>query len=132
MASFATELFAHFVYSPELSYHDLLAREGSLKTFVTQVLDECGGEFAHFEALSDTLRAQCVFTQHDEELFHEICEKLAPAMDADVEGRLLFVSKELDFLHIYALSNGSWEESCINLPMAGPLGRALMEEKGRA
>ncbi len=129
MASFTTELFTQFIYSPELSYQDLLEREEELKTFLARIIEEHGGEFTHFEALGDTLRAQCVFSEYGEELFHEFCDKLAPALDNQVEARLLFVSREMDFLHLYGIRDGQWTESCLSLPPAGPIGRAYLEER---
>ena len=127
MAQFATELFAHFVYSSKLSYHDLLDREDELKIFITRLVEEQGGEYLHFEALGDALRAQCVFAGYHEDLFHALTDAVAPAMDGNVEARLLFVSKDLDYLHLYTLSEGKWQEACLTLP-PGPIGRALIEE----
>ncbi len=124
MAQHASELFAHFVYSPEMSYHELLDKEEELKIFYSRLVEEHNGEFLHFEAVGDALRAQNVFADHDEERFHVFCDDLAPAMEGHVEGRLLFVSKELDFLHIYHLSDGQWQESTIFMPL-GPIGRRL-------
>mgnify|MGYP003622724622 CR=1 FL=1 len=127
MAQFATELFAHFVYSSKLSYHDLLEREEELKIFASRLMEDQGGEYLHFEALGDALRAQCVFSGYDEDLFHALCDALAPAMDDHVEARLLFVSKDLDHLHLYTISKGKWQESSLILPL-GPIGKALAEE----
>ncbi|MDR2489468.1 MAG: hypothetical protein LBD42_08265 [Desulfovibrio sp.] len=129
MAHKATEFFAQFIYSLDLSYHSLLEREGELKTGFTAILEQYGGEFIHFEEIGDTMRAQCVFDEYEEELFHNICDELAPWMDAFVEARLLFVNKDLSFLHIYTVSDGNWQESCLKLPEAGPLERAVREER---
>lgn len=128
MAQNATELFAQFVYSLELSYHSLLERESELKVLATEILEQNGGEFIHFEEMGDTMRAQCVFARYDEDLFHDICEDVAPLMDGFVEARLLFVNKDLDELHIYAINNGKWSESCLRLPHAGPIGKAVLEK----
>ena len=129
MARHATELFAHFVYSQELSYDDLLAREDELKSQVEALLQESGGEFIHFEAMGDALHAQCVFQEYGEELFHGICATIAPRMDGHVEARLLFVSKDLECLHLYAASDKKWHEAVLQLPMAGPLGEVLRKER---
>jgi hypothetical protein len=127
MAQYATELFAQFVYSLELSYHDLLEREADLKVSLALVLEQHGGEFVHFEEKGDTMRVQCVFDKYDEELFHSICDEIASGIDSHVEARLLFVSKDLDFLHIFTMHEEKWQECCLSLPQAGPLGRALLE-----
>lgn len=127
MAHNATELFAQFVYSLELSYHSLMERESELKAAVTAIWEQYGGEFIHFEEMGDTMRAQCAFAKYDEELFHDICEDIAPHMDSFVEARLLFINKDLETLHIFTISNGRWQECCLSLPDTGPLGRALLE-----
>lgn len=131
MAHNATELFAQFVYSPDLSYHSLMERESELKTAVTGILEQYGGEFIHFEEMGDTMRAQCAFARYEEDLFHDLCDDIAPHMDSFVEARLLFVNKDLDTLHIYAISNGNWRESCLSLPDAGPLTRELLERESQ-
>ncbi len=125
MPHFATELFAHFVYSPELSYHDLLEREEELKLLVQATLVSNDAEFIHFEAMGDTLHAQCMLTAYGEDVFHSICEALAAQVPADVEGRLFFVSKELYHVHLYTFFNGKWQEACMQLPAAGPYGEGL-------
>ncbi len=134
MAQNATELFAQFVYSLELSYHSLMEREAELKIFFAEVLEQNGGEFIHFEEMGDTMRAQCAFLKYEDELFHDICDDIAPHMDSFVEARLLFVNKDLDALHVFTISNGSWQECCLSLPETGPIGRALLDrdDRGRA
>lgn len=131
MAQNATELFAQFVYSLELTYDSLLEREGELKSEFAVILEQNGGEFIHFEEMGDTMRVQCAFAQYAEELFHDICEDLAPLMDGFVEARLLFVDKDLETMHIFTVSNGNWQESCLRLPDSGPLAKALLEKNGR-
>ena len=128
MAQFATELFAHFVYSSTLSYHDLLDSEEELKILFSRLVEDQGGEFMHFEAMGDGLRAQCVFAAYDEEIFHALCDAIAPAMNDEVEARLLFVSKDLEELHLYIVSGHKWQEAILFVP-PGPIGRALLEEK---
>jgi hypothetical protein len=129
MAHKATEFFAQFVYSLDLSYHSLLEREGELKTTAAAILEQHGGEFIHFEEIGDTMRAQCIFEPYEEALFHNVCDALAPHMDDVVEARLLFVNKDLNFLHIYTISRGIWQECCLQLPETGPLGRSLLEDR---
>lgn len=131
MAQNATELFAQFVYSLDLSYDSLLEREGDLKLEFAAILDQNGGEFVHFEEMGDTMRVQCMFAQYEEKLFHAICDDLAPLMDGFVEARLLFVHKDMETLHIYTVCNRDWQESCLRLPDSGPLARALLEKNGK-
>jgi hypothetical protein len=128
MAHHTTELFVQCVYSLELSYQDLMEIEAGLKPALAVIFEEHGGEFLHFEGISDTLRSQCMFSSYSEDLFHSLCDRLAPLMDGRVECRLLFVSKDLDTLHIYTVSRGAWRESCLHLPAAGPLTVALRDQ----
>jgi hypothetical protein len=124
MARYMTELFAHILYSPSLSYHDLLEREEELKTFWGLLAEMRGGEYLHFEAQGDALLVQCVFPAYGEDLFHALCDALAGRMNGDMEARLLFVSKDLSLLHLYVVSRGRWRESLLRLPL-GPIGDAL-------
>jgi hypothetical protein len=124
MAHYMTELFAHILYSPNLSYHDLLDREEELKGFLGLLLETHGGEFLQFEAQGDALLVQCVFPGYGEDLFHALCDALAERMLGDTETRLLFVSKDLTLLHLYILSQGRWQESLLSLPL-GPIGKTL-------
>lgn len=128
MAQYAAELFVQCVYSLELSYEDLIAAEAELKVQFTSILEQNGAEFIHFEEMGDTMRVQCVFATYTENLFHSICDLLAPFMDGRVEARLLFVNKDLNFLHIYTISNNSWQECSLHMPAAGPLTRELREQ----
>ncbi len=121
----ATEMFAQFVYSPELTYDDLHSREDELRAFTEALLIKRGAEFINFEPMGDTLHAQCVFKGYGEDIGHGLCEDLAPLMDTMMEGRLLFVQKDLQLLSLYTLSQKTWQEATLTLPMAGPIGRSL-------
>lgn len=128
MAQYATELFIQCVYSLDLSYHELLEKEAALKMGLTTIMEEAGGEFIHFEEMGDTMRMQCVFPEYGEDLFHPLCRQIAPSMDGHVECRMLFVHKDLDFINFYTVSNGTWQEGCVHLPLPGPLSTALREQ----
>ncbi|MDL2316134.1 hypothetical protein LJC59_03525 [Desulfovibrio sp. OttesenSCG-928-A18] len=123
MAHYATELFIRCTYSLELSYDELLELEAELKLAVNALLERHEADFIHFEPLGDTMRVQCVFSNYDEQLFHSMCEGMAPHMDGRVEGRLLFVHKDLDTVHFYAVNNKKWRESRIALPPSGQQGQ---------
>ena len=125
---FKSELFAHFVYSQELSYEELLTTEETFQEAVTQILNDEGAQFINFTAFGDTLRAQCVFEIHEESLFQRICETIAPLMDGTLEARLLFVDKELDVLAVYLIAQKEWQESIIQVPVAGPIGAKLRKK----
>lgn len=126
MATYKTELFGHLVYSPELSYEDLLAREEEAKLLLQSVLLEHGAEFLNFEALGDTLRAQCVFSGGDEAFYQDICTAMSPVLRDGITGRLLFVDKDLEILHLYALADGKWQEAVLHVPEPGFLDLAAL------
>lgn len=121
MAYKKIELFGHIVYSPDLSYHDLLEREESVKNMVQEVLESSGGSYIHFEALGDTLRFQCALAEERDEIFHNICDDFAPHVKDGLDARLLIVDKDLDTLYSYSIVNGKWQEAVIGLPAAGRL-----------
>lgn len=127
MGQFATELFVQCVYSLDLSYDELLETEAALKPALTGIFEQQGGEFLQFEGTGDTLRCQCVFPAYGEELFHSLCDSIAPLMNGRVECRMLFVSKDLDALHVYTVSRNAWQETCLHMPAAGPLTRAMRD-----
>ena len=118
------ELFGHIVYSPELSYHDLLAREEEVKALLQGVLENVGGEFIHFEALGDSLRFQCAFAEENNDTFHHVLDAMAPNIKKDVDARVLLVDKDLDTLYYYSIANGRWQEAVVGLPPAGYLAEA--------
>jgi hypothetical protein len=126
MATHKTELFGHLVYSPELSYEELLSREEGVTTLLQSVLTEHGADFLHFEALGDTLRIQCMFQDGDEGFYQGICAAVAPAMKNGISARFLLVDKDLETLHCYGLSNGAWQEAVMQLPGPGDLDRAAL------
>ncbi|MDL2209511.1 hypothetical protein LJC26_01740 [Desulfovibrio sp. OttesenSCG-928-O18] len=131
MSFYKVELFGHVVYSPDLSYHDLLDREEAVKNTVQEILEKAEGSFIHFEALGDTLRFQCVLPEEREEVFHAICDNLAPHVKDGLDARLLIVDKDLDTLYSYVIVSGRWQEAVIGLPPAGKLAKAAPVTLGR-
>ena len=121
MSFLQIELFGHVVYSPDLSYQDLLTREEEVKALVQGVLETAGGDFIHFEALGDTLRFQCVFPEERDAVFHSICDGLAPHVKNGLDARMLMVDKDLGAVYFYSLTDGRWQEAVIGLPPAGHL-----------
>ncbi len=124
MSFYKVELFGHVVYSPDLSYDDLLAREEEVKALVQEVLEREQGKFIHFEALGDTLRFQCVRPDEQEGSFHAVCVALAPHVRNGLDARLLLVDKDLDTVYFYSIANGRWQEAVMGLPPAGYLAPA--------
>ena len=121
MSEFRIERFGHIVYSPDLSYHDLLDREEQAKAKVQEVLEKASAEFIHFEALGDMLRFQCVLPEEDDKVFHAICDDLAPFVTKanGLDARLLLVDKDLTTVFFYSIVNGKWQEATVGFPPAG-------------
>jgi hypothetical protein len=128
------ELFGHFAYSEDLSYHDLLEREAGLLEALEQTLR--GHEAAHidFTPAGDVLRMQCMFAKPDKALFHALCEEIAPLLAKDIEGRLLFVDKDLVRVNFYCLADSTWKEAVLSFPgaRAGAAGAQPGLETGAA
>lgn len=122
---FTTELFAHFVYSQELSYEELLIAEEQLQVAVTEILTTHKAQFVNFEAFGDTLQVQCSFSCYAETFFHEIADAVSDVINKNVEARLLFVDKFLDAMALYCIANGKWHEAVLHIPTAGPIGAEL-------
>lgn len=123
-----TEMFAQFVYSPDLSYDELHEKEDGITTFTEALLARFGGTFINFEPVGDALHAQCVFQKFSEETAHELCDALVPLMDHGVEARFFFVRKTLVLVSLYTLSEGVWQEAQMQLPDAGPIGGLLRRQ----
>lgn len=132
MASYKIELFGHIRYNAELSYDDLLVREGEIKLVTQAILEQAGADFIHFEALGDMLRVQCVLPEENEGTFNRICEALAPNMKNGLDGRLLLVDKDLDTLYYYIFVDGKWQEAVTGLSSAGHLAATDPVIVGRA
>lgn len=121
MSQFTIELFGHIVYSPDLSYHDLLDREEQAKAKVQDVLEKASAEFIHFEALGDILRFQCALPEQNDAVFHSICDDLAPFVTNGLDARLLLVDRDLNAVYFYTIVNGKWQEATIGFPPPGYL-----------
>jgi hypothetical protein len=131
MSFHKVEVFGHIVYSSDLSYDDLLAREEEIKAMTQGVLEKVNGEFIHFEALGDTLRFQCVLPEEREEAFHTMCDNLAPFVKNGLDARLLIVDKDLDALYFYSITGGKWQEAVVGLPSSGYLAPAQAVTLGK-
>lgn len=118
MALYHCELFGHFIYSLELSYNELLEREAVLLEALDDVLRGMDAAHIEFTPMGDALRVQCQLGKPNEELFHSAAEAIAPLLGQDVEGRLLFVDKDMTALSLYYMAHDSWKEARIELPTA--------------
>ena len=112
------EVFGHFFYSPELSYAELLEREAVLIESLDRTLQDLGGVHIEFTSEGDSLRVQCLFSAPEEGMFHAACDAVLPVLGHDMEGRFLFVDKDLKGLVLYCLAENQWKEAHMVLPSA--------------
>ena len=117
MPKFRCELFGHFIFAEELSYADLLAKETQLKEDLAGIFARSGFAHMHFTPTGDFLLMQGAAVEHDQDVFHEVCEAVSQLLDEGVEARLLFVDRFLDSVYFYALNNKAWREAFLEWPL---------------
>ncbi|MDR2826366.1 MAG: hypothetical protein LBV76_06175, partial [Deltaproteobacteria bacterium] len=125
MPKYSAELFGQLIYSPEISYEDLLPLEEELVLFVRQTLEHFNGQFISFEPEGDHTFFQCVFQNFDESFFTSVGQMLKDKIKDKVEGKLFFVDKALSSVYFYALNNGALQAHKVTLPTAGPIDKAV-------
>lgn len=116
MGNYLCEMFGYFEYSEQMTYQELLDREAMLTRDTQELLQEFQAAHLHYTPLGDVLMLQCVFKRYDPELFHEICDGLSPLLCQAVTGRVLFVDKQLNSLHMYSLTEQDWHEADLRIP----------------
>lgn len=115
MASHNCELFGHIRYRSELSYNELYAIEADLIDELHAALSRLGADHIDLVGQGDALRAQCMFAEYDEALFHALCDAMAAFLPASkVRGRLLFVHKDLAMIHLYCFHDTGWKEAIVD------------------
>lgn len=127
MPKYRTELFGQLIYSPDISYEDLLPLEEDLMSHATEKLEAAKAHFIHFESEGDRTFFQCVFREFGEELFASVAKSLAVKTDGQVECKLFFVDKELSSVYFYALSKGRLKANKVALPVSGPIDKTLQD-----
>ncbi|MDR1125126.1 MAG: hypothetical protein LBM64_03570 [Deltaproteobacteria bacterium] len=136
MPKFRTELFGQFIYDPEISYEDLLPLEEELINLVTARLEEFRGRFITFESEGDRTYFQCLFQDFGAAMCADISKSLKTLTAGKggpggrIEGKLLFVDKELSGVCFYALNKGKASGREVELPAAGSIDKALAEGRG--
>ena len=123
-----TEMFGNFIYSPELSYNELLVLEGTLKDEISEVLYDNEAEHISYDVSSDSIRIQCSFAQYNEHFFHKICDQILPFLKFNVEGKILFLHRDISTIHIYTIFNGDWQEASIFVPHVSEFEEILNRE----
>lgn len=109
------EMFAHFMYDTHLTYHDLLKLETRFMGTVQGLLRSQDADHINFTPMGDGLMVQCVFGDYAPERFRTLCQAISAYMPPTLSGRILFVDKTLDILHIFHLSHASWREHALRI-----------------
>ena len=117
MSKFRCELFGHFIFAEELSYADLIQKEAQMKEELSGLFAQAGFTHTHFTPSGDFLLVQSVAAEHDQDLFHEICDAVSQLLNESVEARLLFVDRFLDSVYFYVLNNETWQETFLEWPL---------------
>lgn len=115
-----SELFSRFVYDESLTYYDLLESEEKLTINLDKIFLAAGAEHLDFTPLGDMLMFQCAFENHDIILFRELAKKCALMLPPGIRGRLLFLEKNLEKMHLFWVREKKWLEKEILLPPAPP------------
>ena len=117
MPKLRCELFGHFIFAEELSYSALLEKETQLKEDLSGLFARMGFVHMHFTSSGDFLLVQGATVEHDQDVYHEVCESVIQLLNAGVEARLLFVDRFLDSAFFYVLNNKMWRESVLEWPL---------------
>ena len=116
MAKFRYEMFVNLIYGDALTYEDLIGREQSLMVELTAYLQNIGATHIDFQPLGDALYAQCVFVEQDARNFEEVAGTVAQLSGQHVEGRLVFVGRDLGRIYCFFFADESCLGGRLNLP----------------
>lgn len=116
MGKFRSEMFGHLVYDDSLTYEELMECEQRITSGLSPLLASLGASHVHFEPLGDALFIQCVFAEQEAENFEHLCQSLCELSGSSIEGRVLFVGKELDGLWCFFIHNGLCQTAELYLP----------------
>lgn len=117
MSKFRCELFGHFIFAEELSYAELLEKEMLLKEELSGLFAQAGFVHMNFTPTGDFLLVQGAVAEHDQDLFHEVCDAVSQLLDNGVTARFLFVDRFLDSVFFYVLNNEVWRETFLEWPL---------------
>lgn len=120
MENSPNELYAQLIYGEQLTYEELLAVEEKLIIDLQDLLERAEALHLDFTQQGDCLLLQCVFTAPKRYIFRKIAMHIASILPDYVSGRLLFLDKMLDSIHIYWVEPGSWREIIQEIPLAAP------------
>jgi hypothetical protein len=116
MAQFSYEMFGNMVYDEALTYEELIEREPMLMAELTDSLRDFGASHIDFRQLGDALYMQCAFTEQEESNFQHIADTVAKLAGQHMEGRLLFLCRDLDSMDCFFFVNEVCQGGRLTLP----------------
>lgn len=121
MAKYPCELFAHFYYSPKLTYEDLHKKEAELLQEVDILLTSEGCIHLEFTPDSDGLAVQGELAEFDRSFFDQLAERVRKLLPSQTEARMLLVGKEdLATFLVYSIApqKVDYKETVIKRPFS--------------
>ena len=116
MAKYRYEMFGNLIYGEDLTYEELIGREQSLMTELTAFLQNKDASYIDFQPLGDALYVQCVFTGQDARNFEEVAAAMARLAGLHIEGRLVFLGRDLGRIYCFFFADGACSGGRLNLP----------------
>lgn len=121
MAKYPCELFAHFYYSPKLTYEELHQQEAELLQEVDMLLTNEGGIHLEFTPGSDNLAVQGELAEFDRKFFDRLAGQIKKLLPPQIEVRMVLVEKaDLGTIFLYSITPKKIEckETAIKRPFA--------------
>ncbi|SHN66301.1 hypothetical protein [Desulfovibrio litoralis] len=116
MSQTASEMILSFIYSPELSYSELLETESVLKEELAELLSKYNAFHLLYETSGDTFKVQCSFNEYNTEFCREFARELLEILHQQIEAKIIFVDKEAHSVIAFTLFNHNCEELQLNIP----------------
>ena len=120
MENSPTELYAQLSYGEQLTYEELLDVEEKLIASLQDLLERAEAMHLDFVQQGDCLLLQCVFSSPKRYIFRKIAMHIAGILPDHVSGRLFFLDKMLESVHLYWVEPGSWREAIRKIPLLAP------------
>ncbi len=120
MENSPNELYAQLSYGEQLTYEELLEVEDKLIIALQDLLERAEAMHLDFTQQGDCLLLQCVFTAPKRYIFRKIAMHIAGILPDHVTGRLLFLDKMLETVHVYWVEPGCWREAIHAIPAQAP------------
>ena len=120
MENSPNELYAQLSYGEQLTYEELLEVEEKLIVSLQELLERAEAMHLDFMQQGDCLLLQCVFSSPRRYVFRKIAMHIAGILPDHVSGRLFFLDKMLETVHLYWVEPGRWREVIREIPPLAP------------